>query len=145
MTTQPVTCHPTSVQVYSQTDAERLLESPEFQSQWRTLLADCPWATALQTPEFACTWYRCYKERYSPLILVRYATGGQMDGLLLLAVERATGRLTFAGAHQSEYNVWLALPGDRTFISEALHSIGEAWILVHIVHLSASWDPAGVA
>ncbi len=125
MTTQPVTCHPTSVQVHAQADAERLLESPEFQSQWRTLWRQCPWGTALQTPEFACTWYRCYKERYSPLILLRYGTSGQMDGLLLLAVERSTSRLTFAGAHQSEYNVWLAPPGDRTFISEALHRIGK--------------------
>jgi CelD/BcsL family acetyltransferase involved in cellulose biosynthesis/GNAT superfamily N-acetyltransferase len=125
MSTQPVTCYPTSVQVYSQTEAERLLESPEFQSQWRTLWRDCPWGTALQTPEFACTWYGCYKERYSPLILVRHATGGQMDGLLLLAVERSTGRLTFAGAHQSEYNVWLALPRDRGFISEALHGLSK--------------------
>lgn len=125
MTTQPVTGHPTSVQVYSQADAERLLESPEFQSQWRLLWRQCPWGTALQTPEFACTWYCCYQDRYSPLILVRYTAGGEMDGLLLLAVEQSTGRLTFAGAHQSEYNVWLALPGDRTFISEALHGIGK--------------------
>lgn len=123
MTTQPVTFRPTSVQVYSQAEAERLLASPEFQSQWRVLWRECPWVTALQTPEFACTWYRCYEDRYTPLILVRYAAGGQMDGLLLLAVERATGRLTFAGAHQSEYNVWLALPEDRTFISEALHGL----------------------
>jgi CelD/BcsL family acetyltransferase involved in cellulose biosynthesis len=125
MTTQPVTCRPTSLQVHSQADAERLLESTEFQSQWRTLWRECPWGTALQTPEFACTWYRCYRDRYSPLVLVRYVTAGQMNGLLLLAVERATGRLTFAGAHQSEYNVWLALPGDRAFISEALHRIGK--------------------
>jgi CelD/BcsL family acetyltransferase involved in cellulose biosynthesis/GNAT superfamily N-acetyltransferase len=125
MTTQPVTCHPTNIQVFSQADAERLLESPDFQSNWRTLWQACPWATALQTPEFACTWYRCYKERYSPLILLRYTAVGQMDGLLLLAVEGATGRLTFAGAHQSEYNVWLALPGDRTFISEALKHISK--------------------
>ena len=125
MTTQPVTCHPTSVQVYSQADAERLLDSSEFQSQWRTLARDCPWGTALQSPEFACTWYACYKERYSPLVLLRHAAGGQLDGLLLLATERATGRLTFAGAHQSEYNVWLALPGEQTFITEALHQLAK--------------------
>ncbi len=125
MTTQPVTCPPTSVQVYSQAEAERLLESSEFQSHWRILWGECPWGTALQTPEFACTWYRCYQQRYSPLILVRYTAGGRMDGLLLLAVESATGRLTFAGAHQSEYNVWLALPGDQTFVSEALQGLGK--------------------
>src|ERR1700760_3790969 len=101
MTTQPVTCHPTSVQVYSQTEAERLLDSPKFQSRWRTLAGECPWGTALQGPEFAGTWYRCYKGRYRPLILLRQTADGSLDGLLLLAVEASTGRLTFAGAHQS--------------------------------------------
>jgi CelD/BcsL family acetyltransferase involved in cellulose biosynthesis/GNAT superfamily N-acetyltransferase len=123
MTTQPVTSHPAAVQIFSQSDAERLIESAEFQSQWRALVSDCPWATALQTPGFARTWYECYKERFSPLIVLRYSAAGRMDGLLLLAVERATNRLTFAGGHQSEYNVWLALPGEQTFISEALHSL----------------------
>jgi len=37
-----------------------------------------------------------------------------MDGLMTLATERSSGKLTFAGAHQSEYNVWLALPGEQT-------------------------------
>ncbi len=125
MTTQPVASHPAAIQLVSQSDAEHLLESLDFQSQWRTLVSDCPWATALQTPEFARTWYECYKGSYSPLIGLRYLSSGRLDGLLLLAVQRATGQLTFAGGHQAEYNVWLALPGDRTFISETLHSLAK--------------------
>jgi len=53
-------------------------------------------------------------------MLVRYTAGGEMDGLMALAVERANGRLTVAGSHQAEYQVWLALPGDQTFIVECL-------------------------
>ena len=125
MTTQPATCQSTAIEVYSQSDADGLLASTDFQAQWRSLARDCPWSTALQSPEFACTWYRIYSGRYTPLILARHDGGSRLNGLLLLAVERTTGRLTFAGSHQSEYNVWLALPGDATFIAEALRRLSE--------------------
>lgn len=121
MTSQPVASYQAAtLLVYSNSEALRVIASPEFQSQWRALAHNCPWATALQTPEFACTWYQCYEEVYRPLILVRYAVSGEMDGLMALATDRASGKLTFAGAHQAEYNVWLALPGEQTFIVEAL-------------------------
>ena len=123
MTTQPATSHATSVRACSQDDAVRLLASPEFLSQWRTLWRECPWSTALQTPEFACTWYLIYADRYSPLLVMRSNTAGQLDGLLLLALKRETNELTFAGAHQSEYNVWLSRPGDGTFITDALQQL----------------------
>jgi len=48
-----------------------------------------------------------------------------MDGLMALATERAGGKLTFAGAHQAEYHVWLALPGEQTFIIETLPRLQE--------------------
>jgi len=121
MTSQPVTSsQAATLLVYSDSEALRVIASPEFQSHWRALARNCPWGTALQTPEFAYTWYQCYEEVYRPLILARYAVSGEMDGLLALATERASGKLTFAGAHQAEYNVWLALPGEQTFIVEAL-------------------------
>ncbi|MGA2369829.1 MAG: GNAT family N-acetyltransferase [Candidatus Korobacteraceae bacterium] len=124
MTSQPVvSSQAATLLVYSDSEALRVIASPEFQSQWRALAHKCPWGTALQTPEFACTWYQCYEEVYRPLILVRYAVSGEMDGLMALATERASGKLTFAGAHQAEYNVWLALPGEQTFIGEALERL----------------------
>ena len=124
MTSQPVaSCQAAPLLVYSGSEALPVIASPEFQAQWRALARNCPWGTALQTPEFACTWYQCYEEVYRPLILVRYAATGEMDGLMALATERAGGKLTFAGAHQAEYHVWLALPGEQTFIIEALRQL----------------------
>ena len=124
MTSQPVASYQAAtLLVYSDSEALRVIALPEFQSQWRALAGKCPWGTALQTPGFAFTWYQCYEEVYRPLILVRYAVSGEMDGLLALATECATGKLTFAGAHQAEYNVWLALPGAQTFIVEALERL----------------------
>jgi RimJ/RimL family protein N-acetyltransferase len=62
---------------------------------------------------------------YQPLVLVRYGTDAQLDGLLLLAVNPGTGTLVFAGAHEAEYHVWLSLPGPQTFISQALQKLRE--------------------
>jgi len=124
MTSQPVASYQNStLLVYSDSEALQLMASPQFQTQWRDLVAKCPWATALQSPEFACTWYECYGELYRPLILLRYAPGGQLDGLLALAVERATGKLTVAGSHQAEYQVWLALPGEQIFVVDSLEKL----------------------
>jgi len=111
--------------VYSGVEAERAIASAQFRSEWKVLADKCPWSTVFQTPEYACTWYQCYAELYQPLVLVRYATSGEMDGLMALAVERASGKLTFPGAHQAEYHVWLALPGEQTFIDEALVRLRE--------------------
>lgn len=112
-----------TVSVYQDVAAERLIGSPEFQSQWRSLFEKCPWGTCFQASAFVCTWYRCYREIYQPLLLLRFAADGHLDGLLTLAVERTTGDVTFAGAHHAEYCVWLALPGEQTFIVDALERL----------------------
>ena len=121
MTSQPVASVQTAtLLVYSDSQAQQAIASPQFLSDWRVLAGQCPWGTALQSPEFVGTWYETYGELYRPLLFVRYSASGGMDGLMALAVERASGRLTFAGAHQAEYNVWLALPGEQSFILECL-------------------------
>ena len=121
MTSHPVASHQTeSLLVHADLEALQAIATPQFQSSWRTLADQCPWGTALQSPEFVCTWYECYGDLYRPLVLARFGSGGAMTGLIALAVERSSGKLTFAGAHQSEYNVWLAPPGEQTFITECL-------------------------
>lgn len=112
-----------TVSVYQDVAAERLLKSSEFQAEWQYLFEKCPWGTCFQASAFVCTWYRCYREIYQPLLLLRFAAGGQLDGLMTLAVERTTGEVTFAGAHHAEYRVWLALPGEQTFIVDALEQL----------------------
>ena len=126
MTSQPVaTFQAATLLVYSDGEAVRALAQPEFISAWRTLSEKCPWSTALQTPEFVSTWYEHYGDLYRPLILARYSPSGEMDGLLTLAAERAGGKLAFAGANQAEYQVWLALPGEQTFIVECLQRLAQ--------------------
>ncbi len=140
MTSQPVASDENSaLLVYSDSEALQAIASPHFQAQWRDLAAQCPWSTALQSPEFACSWYQCYDEFYRPLILVRYGAGGGMDGLMALAVERASGKLSLAGAHQAEYQVWLALPGEQTFVIEGLQKLRQ----LAFASLSFTYLPPG--
>lgn len=124
MTSQPVASYQNStLLVYSDSEALQLIASPQFQTQWRDLATKCSWATALQSPEFVCSWYQCYGELYRPLILARYAPGEQLDGLMALGVGRAGGKLTVAGSHQAEYQVWLALTGEQTFVIDCLEKL----------------------
>jgi CelD/BcsL family acetyltransferase involved in cellulose biosynthesis/GNAT superfamily N-acetyltransferase len=106
--------------VYRDAEAESYLASPSVREDWLGLWELCPWGTGLQRPEFVCTWYRCYAERYRPLVVVRYGADGRLDGVMTLAVERSGGALVFAGAFQAEYHTWLAPPGGQTFITAAL-------------------------
>ncbi len=142
MTSQPLTAffQTATLLVYSDWEALQIVALPEFQSKWRTLASNCPWSTALQEPEYVCTWYPCYEEFYRPLILVRFAPDGEMDGLMALAIERASGKLTFAGAHQADYQVWLALPGEQTFIAQALERLQQ----LGFSSLSFTYLPPGV-
>jgi CelD/BcsL family acetyltransferase involved in cellulose biosynthesis/ribosomal protein S18 acetylase RimI-like enzyme len=124
MTSQTVASSPAAtLLVYSDEEALRLIGQQEFQADWKALADKCPWATALQSPEFGTSWYQCYEGLYRPLILVRYSAEGQIDGLIALAVEQSSGKLVLCGAHQAEYQVWLALPGEQTFITEVLERL----------------------
>jgi CelD/BcsL family acetyltransferase involved in cellulose biosynthesis/GNAT superfamily N-acetyltransferase len=109
--------------VYQDAEADGFLALPQVREAWIGLWDRCPWATGLQRPEFVCTWYRCYAERYRPLVVVRYGADGQLDGLVTLAVDRAGEELVFAGSYQAEYHTWLAPPGEQTFICAVLEEM----------------------
>jgi CelD/BcsL family acetyltransferase involved in cellulose biosynthesis/RimJ/RimL family protein N-acetyltransferase len=114
---------PATLSVRQGPEAEALLSSEGFLAQWRNLFENCPWATSFQAPAFVRTWYRCYAEAATPLLALRASAAGQLDGLLTLAVDKATGDLVFAGSRQAEYHAWLAFAGEQTFIVEALERL----------------------
>lgn len=102
-------------------DAWKLLQDAEFRSKWAELLAACPWSTAFQSSPFVLTWYESYGNEYNPLVVCGQ---GQTPGLLFLAVHRKTGEIAVAGAHQAEYQVWLADPtAAEAFIVAALDAV----------------------
>lgn len=123
LTLKPVTVILENLRVLEDEQAARRLADSEFEREWEELWRACPWATAAQDPRFVRTWYACYSASYRPLVLTRRAAGTGLDGLMLLAEHRVSGRLTFAGAEQAEYHVWLARAGDDTFVVQALDAL----------------------
>lgn len=113
--------------LYKGAEAHQLLESADFLEKWRALLCACPWATCFQGVPFVTTWYRCYADRFDPVIAVSEEQG-KLVGLFTLALDKNTGTLHTAGTHQAEYQVWLATPEHSdAFIDEAVRSLARTW------------------
>jgi CelD/BcsL family acetyltransferase involved in cellulose biosynthesis len=72
-----------------------------LEDEWEQLVADDPSATFFQTPAWCVSWYRCYGDRYEPLVLTAWM-GERLDALAPLAIERATGRIVFAGESMTD-------------------------------------------
>jgi CelD/BcsL family acetyltransferase involved in cellulose biosynthesis len=106
-------------------EAFRLLQDSVFQSRWNDLNSACPWSTAFQSFCFVSAWYNSYRSIFRPLIIYELS-GGVLNGLLCLAVEKDSNRIVVAGTHHAEYQVWLTRTGDDSlFIRSALDSIRE--------------------
>ncbi|HET8550077.1 MAG TPA: GNAT family N-acetyltransferase [Bryobacteraceae bacterium] len=68
---------------------------------WESLLDADPCATLFQSPVWCMPWYRSYLD-FEPLVLV-VTSGSELAGVVPLAIENATGRLTFAGDNMTDY------------------------------------------
>lgn len=92
-----------------------------FQSQWMTLYAACPWATACQHPQFVVAWYDHYQADYLPVMVIGESDDGKLVGLLTLALRARSATMSGAGDQQAEYQGWMHVPnaGDG-FIGEAI-------------------------
>ena len=92
--------------------ARAFLRSDELVSEWERLHAGCPWATVFQAPGFARAWYDVYAAagdgEYRPVIVAGRDPAGRLCGLLPLAQRRGSRALVAAGAHQAEYQGWIA-------------------------------------
>ena len=91
-------------------DAFSLLERAEFLSEWSRLCEQCAWATVFQGSGFCTAWYRTYRERFEPLLVMSRDDGGRLNGLLPLGVSPGDGRLVVAGDWQAEYHCWISAP-----------------------------------
>ena len=100
------------------------VNSAAFQSSWRSLCAACPWVTACQHPDFVVTWYHHYQSRLLPVVVVEQTGDGALVGLLTLALNRGTMKLSGAGDCQAEYQGWISMPAaGEHFILAALAAV----------------------
>ncbi len=105
-------------------DARALIGDPHFRSAWSALAQACPWATPWQSLDHAEIWFSVYREPFDPLLVFQHDSAGDLIGLLILAVNRQTGDIVHVGAHQAEYQVWLATePNGNLFIQHALGAL----------------------
>lgn len=104
-------------------EAHALLQDPKFQRAWSQLFSTCIWSTSCQSWGFADAWLSAYASAYEALLVIQ-ANETELIGLLPLAVERSSGSLVHVGAHQAEYQVWLATEENaNSFIEMALDAL----------------------
>jgi CelD/BcsL family acetyltransferase involved in cellulose biosynthesis len=118
----------TGIELLQGADAEPLLAGEAFRAEWLALIDGCPWATAFQSPAFVIDWYRAYRERYRPVLVISRDAQGRITGLLTLAVSATDGKLKVAGSHQAEYQAWICLAEQtKTFPRQALDLLRAAF------------------
>lgn len=103
-----------------------LLASPGFVLDWQELEAACPWGTPYQSSHFVLTWLRHYRARFAPVVVTLRRPEGGLSGLLVLATSLEREALVVAGAHQAEYQAWLARPeSQHDFVIRAISALDE--------------------
>jgi len=80
--------------------------------------------TPYQSYNYISSWYEAYGRQYTPLLIFQLSRQDKLAGLLPLAIHNNNGTFEVAGAHQAEYQAWLADTScEDTFIQESLRTI----------------------
>src|SRR5690606_12678882 len=65
--------------------AYTLFDDPEFQEKWDALYSSCSWATAFQSRIFVASWYKIFKNKFYPIVVLSETEDGTLSGLLPMA------------------------------------------------------------
>jgi CelD/BcsL family acetyltransferase involved in cellulose biosynthesis len=104
--------------------AYQCLHEEGFKAEWLRLVSNCGYATYFQSPEFVIPWYDTYRSEYQPVIARGTDQHGSVVALWFLALDSARQRLVHAGAHQAEYQIWLARSEvERQFLECSLREL----------------------
>jgi CelD/BcsL family acetyltransferase involved in cellulose biosynthesis/GNAT superfamily N-acetyltransferase len=117
-----------NVQILQGHQADALLADEAFRAEWSALLAQCPWATAFQSPAFVTTWYQSYAARFQPVLVLARDENSHLRGLFTLARRTSGEDLVVAGAWHAEYHAWICAPahGD-SFPAHAFAALRKAF------------------
>src|SRR5437763_9264400 len=91
-------------------ELEQAIASPPL-DQWEALLDCDPSSTLFQSPVWCLPWYRSYTD-FQPRVLA-VVRAGRLAGVVPLAVESSTGRLTFTGDNMTDHRDVVTLPEYR--------------------------------
>jgi hypothetical protein len=101
-----------------------MLNDKDFISQWKQLADGDEKATIIQEPPFVTTWYKQYKDKYEPVLILGYDRNACLVGLMPVAFHLKKKYLTHAGDNQAEYHGWLCRKSDDIdFLLQALIAI----------------------
>jgi CelD/BcsL family acetyltransferase involved in cellulose biosynthesis len=121
------------IELRKDADVFAWLAEPKFQQAWNTLYEQCPWATGYQRIYYVECWYKLYEDRYRPLLVTAVASDGSLLGLLALALDDGSNAIVGAGADDTVYQGWLALPGTSdAFIRATVPLLGRSFKRHHL-------------
>ena len=86
---------------------------------WGELLKCDPKNSFFQGPIWTREWYHAYRDVFDPLVIT-VTRGGELMGVIPLAVEKGTRRLAFAGDQMADYRDILSHPAARREVTRAL-------------------------
>lgn len=113
---------PHAVETIVGDQARSYLARPNVPTDWDILYKRCTWSTPFQSYDFISTWYKLFKDSYTPILIIQIRDE-KLIGALPLAMD-SNGNLVYAGADIAEYQVWLADPMDSdNFIEQAILKI----------------------
>jgi CelD/BcsL family acetyltransferase involved in cellulose biosynthesis/ribosomal protein S18 acetylase RimI-like enzyme len=90
-----------------------------LREEWTSLIDRDALASLFQTPAWCMAWYRCYADAFDPFVLL-VRSQEALVGLVPMAVERGSRRLTFASDSMADYRDIVALPGCRRLVVDRL-------------------------
>ena len=97
-----------SIIIKSGSEVVSLLRDISFKNKWDDLFKNCRWVTPYQSYNYISSWYEAYSQQYTPLLIFQLSQQDKLIGLLPLAIHKHNGTFEIAGAHQAEYQAWLA-------------------------------------
>ncbi|MEW5766864.1 MAG: GNAT family N-acetyltransferase [bacterium] len=99
-----------SLKIITDSEVDSLIERPDFLLSWSQLAKKDRKVTVIQEPPFVITWYKQYKNKYTPVLCLGYNKTGELVGLMPLAKSLDNDSIVHAGAHQAEYHGWVSDP-----------------------------------
>jgi len=115
-----------SIDFYQGEKVLELMREEGFASEWNKLLDSCPWGSVFQNLNFVHDWYKNYKDKYLPVLIVA-RSGSQLVGFLPLAIEnyftsksKKKLKLFGAGHFFALYQSWICKDEDFEKFGESI-------------------------